>query len=230
MSTKKPLLEQLQSCPQTPDDIPTYFKETAELLMNNYVISKRGIKYEIVEIEFYLFTPEHPDVITYPRKCRAGQWFFHQSGVDLTFATTDYQFGGILIRGLKKINGPRETKEEDNQVFGPLKCVYKLWDKFNAFEADAAENPIIIPSNENKKPFKINSYPRWTAVREDKEKASAKIAVWKKKVKDEGYNELKKDTEEIFKLVFESEYRFIKEEAIDKDKIWNKYNARIRKT
>ncbi len=226
MTAKNPLLEKLQSCPETFDDVYKYFSETADLLMNNYVISKQGIKYEIVEIEFYLFTPEHPDVITYPRDCVAGQWFFHQSGVDLTFTTTAKQFGGILIRGL------RETKGERKQVFGPQNCVNLLWDEFNAFEAVSAEIPTIIPSNECISSFHADSFPRWIPVKNDKVKASAKISEWIKRVEDEGNNAFnKEDIERIFALVFESKYRFIKRQAIDEnDDAWKRYNAKIRNT
>ncbi|MDE6535363.1 MAG: hypothetical protein K2K82_05060 [Muribaculaceae bacterium] len=229
MDAKNPLLEKLQSCPTTTEDIRKYFSETANLLMNNYVISKRGIEYEIVEIEFYLFTHDHPDVITYPRDCKAGQWFFHPSGVDLTFATTDMQFGGILIRGL------RETKGKRKQVFGPLKCVDILWDKLNAFEAVAAEIPTIIPANGNIESYEPISLPRWIPVRNDKEKALAKIAEWEKRIKDEDFIEFNSNTnkDKIFALVFESEYRFIKnkKETINfDDDNWKRYNAKIRTT
>ncbi len=224
MFANNPLLEKLRSCPVAPNEIHKYFSETADLLMNHYVVSKHGMEYEIVEIEFYLFTPEHPDVITYPRVCDAGQWFFHQSGVDITFATTDKQFGGIHIRGL------RETKGERKQVFGPQNCVYLLWDKFNAFETVATEIPLIIPANECISSFHVQSFPRWIPVKKDKVKASAKIAEWIKRVEEKGYNEFNKDPEKISALIFDSEYRFIKEKAIDfDDTVWKRYNAKIRK-
>ena len=225
MTAKNPLLEKLKSCPKTCDDIHKYFSDTADFLMNNYVISKQGIEYEIVEIEFYLFTSDHPDVITYPRDCIAGQWFFHQSGVDLSFSTiAKKQFGGILIRGL------RETKGARKQIFGPQNCVNLLWDKFNAFEAVESEIPTIIPANGCIDKSKIESFPRWIPVKEDKAKASAKIAEWIKRVEDKGYNVFNKDAaEKIFALVFESKYRFIKEDAIDfDDNVWKQYKAKTR--
>lgn len=51
-----------------------YFKRIAEILMNNCVLSKCTNSYEIVEIEFYLFTTDHQDVITYLCQLSAGQW------------------------------------------------------------------------------------------------------------------------------------------------------------
>lgn len=64
-------------------DIQSKFHEIAEKLMYNYIIKKGEARYAIVEIEFYYYSPYHPDIITYPRNLSAGRWFFHQSGVDL---------------------------------------------------------------------------------------------------------------------------------------------------
>ena len=104
-----------------------YFRRIAEILMNNCVISKGDNRYEIVEIEFYLFAPDHQDVITYPRELPAGQWFFHASGVDLTFRSDKKQFGGILIRGVRNIG-------TGNVTLGPQNCVNLFWDKADAFK------------------------------------------------------------------------------------------------
>ncbi len=227
MYETNPLLNILKSCPQTYDDVKKYFTEVAQMLMNNYVISKSKIEYEIVEIEFYLFNSNHPDVIVYPRNCVAGQWFFLQSGVDLTFATTNEQFGGILIRGLREIGGERK------QIFGPQNCVNLLWDKFNAFEAIESEIPTIIPANipPNSRVGSPSIVPckRWIPVKKDPIKSSCKIAEWITRVGGAGYH-FDKDPKKITELVFESEYRFIKEEAINiNDNVWKHYNAKTKK-
>ena len=125
------------------------FQEIAKELMCNHIIQKRECQYEIVEIEFYYYSQEHQDVITYPRKMEAGRWFFHPSGVDLTFASkgdirlkdgkigNDACFGGILIRGI-------QCKSNGEYIFGPLNCVYELWDNFDAFgTSEKEEYPIL---------------------------------------------------------------------------------------
>lgn len=134
------------------------FSSIAKTLMGKYIIKKGNARYRIVEIEFYAFSNSQKDYITYPRATDAGQWFFHQSGVDLTFDSHDVrvlhknrklsfsldaepQFGGILIRGLYKLT-PKE--EEDPYIFGPQKCVNELWDRFNALAPSADEYPAII--------------------------------------------------------------------------------------
>ncbi len=58
-------------------DYDNFFAEIAQELMCNYVITTDKTLYEIIEIEFYLYTPEHRDVITYPRIIDEGRWFFH---------------------------------------------------------------------------------------------------------------------------------------------------------
>ncbi|MBD5365264.1 MAG: hypothetical protein HDR79_10020 [Bacteroides sp.] len=201
------LIKQLQSCPASADDISNYFSETAKLLMNGYVISKRGVEYEIIDIEFYLFTPEHQDVITYPRNCKAGEWFFHQSGVDLTFASTEKQFGGILIRGLREIS---EKPDPEKTTVGPLKCVYLLWDKFSAFEVIDAEIPIITKASKDLPQNKIKPLLRKIPVKKDKQ--TEKINYWKQRIekKFEGVK-IDKDLKELSDLIFTSEYRFVKE-------------------
>ena len=198
------LIKQLQSCPASADDISNYFSETAELLMNGYVISKRGVEYEIIDIEFYLFTPEHQDVITYPRDCKAGEWFFHQSGVDLTFATAENQFGGILIRGL------REISEKGTKTVGPLKCVDLLWDKVSAFEVVDAEIPIITKASKNLPQKEIKPLLRKIPVNNDKK--TEKINYWKQRIEEEVKDvKIDKDLKELSDLIFNSKYRFVKE-------------------
>lgn len=78
-------------------------------------IVKGSQEYYITDIEFYLYCEGHKDIITYPRKCEAGEWFFNGSGVDISFASNvEFQnakaklsdnsfFGGILLRGIKRL-------------------------------------------------------------------------------------------------------------------------------
>lgn len=143
MSETNLLLSKLNSCPQTSEEIHKYFSEVAKLLMNNYVISKRGINYEIIEIEFYFFSKKHQDIITYPRGLKAGEWFFHQSGVDLTFESNTEQFGGILIRGIKRMIPRDKGDSRPLLILGPQKCVDELWDAFNAFVFQYTNRNIV---------------------------------------------------------------------------------------
>lgn len=131
-----------------------FFQSIANDLLNHVLVAKGEKLYEIIEIEFYLFTPKHPDVITYPRHIDGGQWFFHQSGVDLSFKSDDTIFGGILIRGI------REHKDGATPVVGPLKCVDLLWDRFDAFAPNPESYPRIVKSD-NSHGKQIVTLPRW---------------------------------------------------------------------
>lgn len=209
------LKDKLGTIPTT--DFKGYFEDIAKLLMNNCVISKLGICYEIVEVEFYLFSPDHQDVITYPRALSAGQWFFHQSGVDLTFESNIEHFGGILIRGLRNI-------ETGQLTLGPQKCVDLLWDKSDAFKIHENEYPtIVVAPRELDKNIQV--FPRWIPVKDiDKDK---KLKYWMDQVKSKGYEVC--STSDKTDLVFTSHYRFIKFDLINSiPNGWSSYSAKPR--
>ena len=167
-----------------------WFRTIAEKLMCNYVIQKGKQQYKIVEIEFYFYSREHQDVITYPRKMEAGRWFFHSSGVDLTFKSNGIEhlkddkykiddnayFGGILIRGLYKFDD-----KNSEYIFGPQRCVNELWDNFNAFD-EIGEYPIL-KEYETGKRFHSNlkRCKRHINIKDDKRRHD-KICEWAKKI------------------------------------------------
>lgn len=213
------LLEKLNlgDCPERKEDFTAYFEDIAELLMKNFVIEKGSERYEIVETEFYLYTAEHPDVITYPRAIGAGRWYFHQSGVDLTFESTAERFGGILIRGLRDINDP------GNQIFGPMKCMETLWNHFDAVLIAQAEYPLLVPYT-----FcpcaQIDHHTRWINVSSDR--ITRRIAEWKRRTTKSTPLPPVAD-QDLEHLIFLSPYRFIKPKSINlTHKSWTKYPAK----
>jgi hypothetical protein len=142
------------------DGLGRRFDEIAKVLFQACHIQKGWDTYDFLEIEFYYYTEEHRDIITYPRTCKAGKWFFHQSGVDITFESRyEKSYGGILIRSLLK-NG----KEV---ITGPLKCRWNLFDTIDAFEVKEEDIPLIKNKKEveMKQVFKTR---RWIAYDKDK--------------------------------------------------------------
>ena len=119
------------------------FYEIAEILLTKTKIVKGTREYYITDIEFYLYCDRHEDIITYPRNCEAGDWFFHDSGVDISFGSNlsfeddkailenNSFFGGILLRGIKPVGGYSSSK---NLTDAPKNIVDELFDKFSAFE------------------------------------------------------------------------------------------------
>ena len=127
-SQKKSLMELLTCLDASSDskNINEIFKEIAVELFSNYHIQKGGRNYELLEIEFYFFSNNHKDIITYPRNSdKPGMWFFHMSGVDITFGSKDQRnnnfYGGILIRSMI-----RTDVSEPLPISGPMKCVEEL--------------------------------------------------------------------------------------------------------
>lgn len=122
-------------------------EECAKKLMGAYCIEKPDFFYQIAEIEFYFYSPNHRDIITYPRKCSEKLWFFHQSGVDLTidcsngFEGRNPCFGGILIRSLIKYD---YAKKELGVICGPQKCVDELFDVLNAVDNSKELTPLLV--------------------------------------------------------------------------------------
>lgn len=127
--------------------IEDLFDAIAKKLFNEYHIKKGDSTYDFLEIEFYYLDKKHLDYITYPRTIIKGKWFFHPSGIDISFESSCEKgfektseagnnfFGGILIRSL--------VKDGNIAITGPLKCCWELFDCFSAFELKPNELPII---------------------------------------------------------------------------------------
>ena len=96
------------------------FTSLAKEIMNKLYIDNGAYKYFPVEIEFYIYDKKnHADIHVYPREAKAGDLFFHLSGMDICFESSIEQgrFGGILIRALE-----REKDGEKTLFGGPLVC------------------------------------------------------------------------------------------------------------
>lgn len=137
--------------PPKDGNVEGYFKNLADTLFQNTQIRKGGKYYRFTNIEFYLYNDRHRDIITYPRISDGGEWFFHASGVDITFKssvemggkkpilTEDAYFGGILIRGI----APADKVDKKHEIAGPIKVCDELFDKFNAFDVPT-DFPVLV--------------------------------------------------------------------------------------
>lgn len=129
------------------------FEKLSESLLSKFQIQKGKQLYWMTDIEFYIYTDDHRDIITYPRNTEAGEWFFHASGVDISFKSKvdleiwtkkqkpvlskDSVFGGILIRGIVP------AYDGAQPIDGPMKVCDELFDKFDAF-ATPTDFPRIV--------------------------------------------------------------------------------------
>jgi len=117
-------------------------KKIAQELFDNYAIQTHDSIFRLTEIEFYWHSDNHADKSTYERKYvnpKAGEWFFHYSGVDIALRNEETGgYGGILIRGIYDINSKKS-------YYGPLVSVMKLFSGSNAFNSTIQTK--FIPHN-----------------------------------------------------------------------------------
>ena len=102
-------------------DINGSFERIANELLNKWILEVNNSKYRIAEIEFYLKSGQHNDTYTHGHELQktTGNWYFHGSGIDLTFGTSE-SYGGILIRAIYNIL-------DNKYIHGPLNTVTELF-------------------------------------------------------------------------------------------------------
>ena len=134
-----------------------YFDKIAKYIFGNVAICAGGVLYHLAEIEFYYKNAKvNTDTFTrtYKRDRKAGQLFWHYSGVDICFSTLDNQqsYGGILIRSmLKEVKAGNKVQYE--LMTGPMRCANELINQcvisekgklpFLAISSIKVENDII---------------------------------------------------------------------------------------
>lgn len=108
------------------------FDRIANDLMNYWVLAVNETHYRLTEIEFYCKSvlPEGPikDPYTHghSEQLKSGTWYFHGSGLDLTFGTEGF-YGGILIRGIQRIS-------DRKHVTGPLNSLTEIMSSLGSIE------------------------------------------------------------------------------------------------
>lgn len=108
----------------TPETFEKDFDRIANDLMNNWVLAVNETHYRLTEIEFYCKSVaadgpiKDPYAHGHPEQLKSGTWYFHGSGLDLTFGCQEY-YGGILVRGLQKLN-------DGKHITGPLNSIAEI--------------------------------------------------------------------------------------------------------
>jgi len=99
------------------------FQRIANDLLNNWVLKVEDALYRITEIEFYYKSENHIDTYIHGHELQRqkGKWYFHGSGIDITFGD-DKAHGGILIRAICKVNEGTEK-----YCYGPLNCILEIF-------------------------------------------------------------------------------------------------------
>ncbi|PKQ68696.1 hypothetical protein BZG01_02960 [Labilibaculum manganireducens] len=102
-------------------NIDSDFQRIAFDLMNHWILKVQSKAYRITEIEFYFKSDSHNDKYIHGHKLQMEKerWYFHGSGVDITFGT-NRSYGSILIRAIYDYTN-------DSYIYGPLNCVTELF-------------------------------------------------------------------------------------------------------
>lgn len=91
-----------------------HYQEFMKKLMTDYEILVNQEPYRILEAELYYYSTGHEDDSVKDRDCGWGDFFFHNYGFDICFASSDFGCGGVLIRAIqdesgKKFCGPQNS-------------------------------------------------------------------------------------------------------------------------
>ena len=99
-------------------ELPRWFASVALGLMQHTSLVVAGVPYDLLELEFYLRSPAHPDPFAHahPDQASCAGWYVHRKGqsfsngtykgLDLTFGPAD-AYAGVLIRTLGAPHGGR---------------------------------------------------------------------------------------------------------------------------
>lgn len=199
---------------QSEDKVKEQFGKIANMLFQDFHIEKERVCYDFLEIEFYFYSKEHPDFVTYPRNTKAGEWFFHMSGVDISFESKKEERegkevavfgGGILVRSILK----KKEGEEAQVIAGPYKCVDELFDRFDAFDCELKNFPILKPNEKEQKGIEVTSCVRWIPPytgKPDKEKVERKEKELSKR-----YSEFE-SKKKVFEKLINEKYRYYRKD------------------
>ncbi len=113
----------------TEDKIDVDFQRIANDLLNHWVLKVEEALYRITEIEFYYKNDKsHNDTYIHGNELQKqkGKWYFHGSGIDLTFGEGE-SFGGILIRAICKV-----SDKDIKYCYGPLNCILEIFSNLSS--------------------------------------------------------------------------------------------------
>jgi len=120
------------------------FERIARSLLSEYCLVANDKTYILIDIEFYYFNEKvHSDPYVHKHELQrttSNSWYFHGSGVDITFGI-DNNYGGILVRGVAEIS---DGKIKD-AINGPLRIVTEIFSIKGSVFSDANNFPYFKP-------------------------------------------------------------------------------------
>ena len=119
------------------------FFSVASRLMSDFQLVVNEHRYRLLDIEFYYYAPGiFEDVYAHRHEAQlqTGKWYFHGSGIDITFGNGECH-GGILIRAIGKLTGEGYGDRNGiyKEIHGPLKVKTELFSNMgSAFNKEAS--------------------------------------------------------------------------------------------
>lgn len=147
----------------TPTAVEHSFDRIAHVLFNNYMLVVNNTTYRLIDIEFYyLNETQYKDVYAHrhPEQLTTGKWYFHGSGLDITFGDK-VNHGGILIRAIAKISTHADPNKHfiENEIHGPIKVKTEVCSKFNGvFDTNANVFQLQSVDEETKELFPFQEF------------------------------------------------------------------------
>lgn len=174
MNKLKDILDEIQPNKVTKENAAEIFGNVAKSLMSEFKIIKDKDEYQIIELEIYWCSSQHPDTSVYPRNLKAGNWFFHPSGVDISLNSIckenlkqykEKWYNLIYSKDEKQEDRLKEligdsfyggilirtlkNLKDDTVTSGSLNCLDLLFDDFPADGSDHHKLPKIEEAEEN---------------------------------------------------------------------------------
>ena len=134
------------------ESIQSTFASIAKSLFNEYEIVKGNDFYDFLEIEFYFFSENHPDISVYKHSLDSGIWHTNLSGVDITLKSSEKCYGGILVRSI--------IDQKGNVINGPLCTLFALFDNINT-NGECFNIPKIVKKNNKETNVNIKATTRF---------------------------------------------------------------------
>lgn len=98
--------------------------DIADKLFKDFQLQVNESFYRLIDIEFYYYAEGvHEDIYAHQHQAQleSAKWYFHGSGIDITFGNGKH-FGGILVRAIAKLSpeGEKSRYFTEKEIHGPL--------------------------------------------------------------------------------------------------------------
>jgi hypothetical protein len=126
---------------RTRESVESSLDRVATSLFTDYVLVVNQDYYRLLDIEFYYYAPNSfEDVYAHKHEAQLqiGKWYFHGSGIDITFGNGTCH-GGILIRAIAKLTGEGHGDKNGiyKEIHGPLNVKTEIFSNLSsAFEKE----------------------------------------------------------------------------------------------